>query len=584
VLARIVLAIARRLDDETLRGLVDRVFVRTKRAIEQSSTDPRGAQVTRLRAILGENRDTEVGKRFGFAEIQDFDDYRARVPIVSWDAVAPLVDRMLAGERGVLVAEDPYFYATTSGTTGRRKLVPVTASFVNECRETNRLLYRQTLKEIPQLLKGKRLSMRSPKTQDVGQGKQAGSITVALGGFEDEEGVLDAVPADVFVEDDFHKRYFLALRFALQERITVCAAVNPSTLALYAKTLAEHADALAVALETGALGADVDEPRGARLRARARKDVEAAARVRASAKDHGAARMRDVFPHLAGLVCWKGGSAPWYLKKLEASYGTLPILDYGYVATEGCFGAPVSAQSADSVLVPHAHVIELAPLEFLEDVRAGRASTVLLHEAEVGREYVPIVTTGAGLYRYDMNDVVRVTGKLCDPKRGAPLVVFQHKAGAMASITGEKVGEAHVVAAAARARIAADGFVCAPALPPGDSVPFWLLALDSGAAEVSDAQLQDVAARMDAALREENLEYEAKRSSLRLEHMRAARLPAHAIARMRERRVKAGAPDAHVKIPHVSADGRLLLELGLEQSAPALAVLMPCRVAPEGAS
>jgi hypothetical protein len=41
--------------------------------------------------------------------------------------------------------------------------------------------------------------------------------------------------------------------------------------------------------------------------------------------------------------------------------------------------------------------------------------------------------------------------------------------------------------------------------------------------------------------------------------------------------VAGGAPDAHVKVPHVSPDGALLVELGLEQTAPELAAQLPCR-------
>ena len=122
----VALAIANHLSDERLTGLVDTVFVRTRRAFEQAIADPRAAQQARLRSLLAENAQTEIGRRHGFAALKDLDDYRKAVPRCSWDDVAPLVDRMVAGERGLLVAEDPFFYATTSGTTGRRKLLPVT--------------------------------------------------------------------------------------------------------------------------------------------------------------------------------------------------------------------------------------------------------------------------------------------------------------------------------------------------------------------------------------------------------------------------------------------------------------------------
>lgn len=586
MLARLALSVAQSFSAARLARLVEVVFVRTRKELERAVADPRRAQEERLRKILLENADTEVGRRFGFREIRDLDEYRRKVPLCRWDDVAPLVDRMIAGERNVLVSEAPFFYATTSGTTGRRKLIPVTSSFVNECRVANKLLYRSTLAAMPQLLKGKRLSMRSPKVEDLAPGIQAGSITVALGGgFDDEEGLFDAVPVDVFFVEDFEARYFLALRFALQERVTVCSAVNPSTLLLFARTLAERGEELARALDDGALGVDpslVPAARRARLEERARKDAKAAARVRESGRLHGHPRMSDVFPELAGLVCWKGGSAPWYVAKLEESYGELPVLDYGYCASEGCFGAALSTETASSVLLPHGHVIELIPEEAIDDVRAGRASTMLLEEAEVGRRYFVVVTTGAGLYRYEMNDVIEVTGHIGK----APLAVFRHKGGAMASVTGEKVGESHVVAAMAhvqrRASMEVAGFVASPLLPEGDHSPRYVLAVDPGDQGFDDAALVDFASSFDEALRAENEEYDAKRKSLRLDPAVCVVLPRDAIRAFRARRVAAGAPDAHVKVPHVSPDGSLLLELGLEATAPDTAARLPCRVGVAG--
>lgn len=586
MLSRLALTLASWLPDETLGRLADVIFTRTRKQLDRAVANPRAAQEARLQKILLENAGTEVGRRHRFSQLTNLDEYRREVPLTRWDDLEPLVARMVAGERGLLVHEAPFFYATTSGTTGRRKLIPVTSSFVEECRVANKLLYRATLAAMPQLLKGKRLSLRSPHVEELAPGVQAGSITVALGGgFEEEEGILDAVPVDVFGVSEFDARYFLALRFALQERVTVCSAVNPSTLLLFSRTLAERSEELALALENGVIGVDdslvPDPARRARLSARARVDEDAARRIRESTARHGRARMRDAFPNLAGLVCWKGGSAPWYLEKLKGSYGELPVLDYGYCASEGCFGAALSPDTSSSVLLPHGHVIELAPEDSIEDVRAGRASTVLLDEAVVGQRYFVIVTTSAGLYRYEMNDVVEVTGKL----GLAPLVVFRHKGGAIASITGEKVGESHVVAAMARAQqavaFACVGFVAGPMLSDGDAQPRWVIAVDPGNDHgphgVDEGGLAALAASFDRALCDVNEEYAAKRKSLRLEPALAVALPPDAVRAFRARRVAAGAPDAHVKVPHVSADGRLLLELGLEATAPAIAERLPCR-------
>lgn len=544
-------AVVSRFSDDGVRRLGARVFARSTRALNAAVNDPRAAQAARLRAIVSENQATLRGKELGFAAVAAdadvLDAYRRAVAFVDWDDVSPYVERMVAGEPAVLTAESPIYYATTSGTTGRRKLIPVTSSFVNECKVSNRLLYRTMLQAMPGIVRGKRLNLRSPKTEKLSPTAEAGSITVALGGGDGSD--FDAVPAAVCGVADFDARYFLALRAALQARITVCSAINPSMLHLFAETLATHAEALAASLDSGVVdrGVDVDVAW--------RKDPAAARRVRDSAMEHGRARMRDAFPELRGLVTWKGGASSFWLERLRQSYGPLPTLDYGYAASEGCFGAPVDVDGpgggAASLLLPHGHVVELLPIG--SDGEPARES-VWLHEAEAGASYAVVVTTSSGLYRYRMHDVVDVVGHV----GRAPLVVFRHKLGTMCSITGEKLGEAHIARALSTLGYTGSGVCLAPAYRD-TAAPGYVAA-------VADDVHVDAAA-FDAALMRENEEYEAKRKSLRLAPLVVAPVPARAFARWRANKVSAGAPEAHVKLPTLSKDGRALVDLGVDDDA-----------------
>lgn len=579
-----------------------------------AANDVEGAQRQRLLTQIERSKGTAFGIAHDFQSILDAPDpvvaFRNRVPVQTWDDVDPWVQRMVEGESNVLTPEEVFFYATTSGTTGHRKLIPITSAFVEEARVTTRVLARTTLTQIPGAVQGKRLQMRSPGVEEIRPGVFAGSITVALAGTipgtddeQQEKGALDALPAAVFEVDDFRSRYFLCLRLAASEDVRLVSAINPSTLLLFAQTLAERGEEIAAALDAGELGSDLDvtDALRKRLQPYAKQDKDAAERIRESARKHGHARMCDLFPNIAGLVCWKGGSAPWYVARLPKSYGDVPVLDYGYAASEGLFGAPLSTEGAASALLPHGHFFE-----FFHVDDADLLEPKSLHELRIGERYEVVVTTGAGLFRYRMFDVIEVVGKTKDTtvdddeddnprvprrekKEGIPLVVFRQKAGAMASVTGEKLGEAHVIAAMARlaadidapqAKSAVVGVCVAPLLPAvgaTDAVPRYLIALDvMEGADVDATDLDDFAVAFDAALAKENLEYEAKRSSLRLGPAIATRLPLNAFAQHRAKRVAAGAPDAHVKIPHVSADGRLLLDLGLKETAPDLAAQLPC--------
>ena len=60
---------------------------------------------------------------------------------------------------------------------------------------------------------------------------------------------------------------------------------------------------------------------------------------------------------------------------------------------------------------------------------------------EVGRRYFVFVTTGSGLYRYDMNDIVEVVGL----HERTPLIRFIQKGKGVVSFTGEKLYETQVI-------------------------------------------------------------------------------------------------------------------------------------------
>lgn len=544
-LAGVAKGLLGRLGDDSLRSLVGFGFSRTRAQLLTAARDPKAAQTAKLLELMGRQQDTVQGRALGLAGVRTLDDLRAKVPFSDWDSTAPLVERMVAGEENVLVPGRPIYYATTSGTTGRRKLIPVTSEFVAECRVANRVLYRSMLLAMPGIIRGKRLGMRSPATEKLSDVAEAGSITVALGGGVEDDNLLDAVPTAVFGMRDFGLRYRLALRFALQERITVASAINPSTLHLYASTLVDAADALARGLDDGGFGVDddgLDDVTRASLRPRLRKAPEAARRLRESAERHGAPRMIDVFPELQGLVTWKGGASSWWLERLRASFGEVPVLDYGYAASEGCFGAPLSTEGAASMLLPHGHLVELLPEGETDPTR-----TVFLDEAEPGGRYEVIVTTSAGLVRYRMHDIVEVTGRF----ERAPLAVFRHKAGTMCSITGEKLGEAHVATALAAVGFTGAGIVLTPSYPEGGGTPGYRALVEQGA--VVDAGA--FARALDEALQDANEEMQAKRRSQRLAPLVVETVPAGAFAAWRRRRVDQGAPDAHVKTPLLSVDG-----------------------------
>lgn len=125
----------------------------------------------------------------------------------------------------------------------------------------------------------------------------------------------------------------------------------------------------------------------------------------------------------------RGGSLALYAEKLKKYCGDLPFNNTGYAASESLMAMPLEMSALDAVLLPKSCLFEFLPVD------APPGSRPLLMDAlEVGKDYEVIITNLAGLYRYRMYDVVRVTGYY----QKTPKVEFLYRSNLVLNITGEK--------------------------------------------------------------------------------------------------------------------------------------------------
>src|SRR5271154_6491130 len=101
--------------------------------------------------------------------------------------------------------------------------------------------------------------------------------------------------------------------------------------------------------------------------------------------------------------------------------------DAGYMASEGVFSIPLNDDNPDGVLTLHSNFYEFVP-----EHEFGRpdARALLAHEIEPGQNYHVVISTTGGLYRYAMNDVIRVAGM----EAGSPTLRFLYKGGNVQNI------------------------------------------------------------------------------------------------------------------------------------------------------
>ena len=344
--------------------------------------------------------------------------------------------------------------------------------------------------------------------------------------------VLPAETADI---GDYETRYLIMAVYGLAEPgVTCVGTANPSTLVRLQTLIQEHAEALLRAVHDGSLpgiassGSLTPAP----------NPIRAAALARLLAA-RGTLTYADIWPNLRAVVTWTGGSCKVPLARLAAS---LPpgaaVVELGYLASE--FQGTVNLDAGTNLCVPTLcdTLFEFAERESRE---TGRGDFLLLHELAEGREYYVFVTTPDGLYRYDMNDIVRVTGWL----NGTPCLEFVQKGKGVTSITGEKLYEGQVVdavmAETARLGAGAEFFV----MLADEEASGYTLFIETGAA---GAELADA---LDRRLRVTNVEYDAKRDSGRLAPVRVQALRPGAGAAYRAERVAQGQRDAQFKYVHL---------------------------------
>jgi len=111
-------------------------WVNTKRLhqIDLFRKYPVDVQRETLFKLLDEAKDTQVGKEYGFSEIQSFHEFQDRVPVRNYEAYKPLISRVMEGEQNLFWPSEIKWFAKSSGTTNdKSKFIPVSWESLEDC-------------------------------------------------------------------------------------------------------------------------------------------------------------------------------------------------------------------------------------------------------------------------------------------------------------------------------------------------------------------------------------------------------------------------------------------------------------------
>jgi hypothetical protein len=517
---------------------------------DAATWDPAAAQKDKLLQIIHRNRETVYGREHDFAHIQSVEDFRARVPANSYETLGPYVERMMGGERNVLTADVPLMFATTSGTTGRSKFIPVTPSYLHEYSQGIHIHTYRIFADFRDVLEGRAVvSASSDEEGRTEGGLPYGAISGYLSRTQpDFVRRFYVLPYEICKVKQIEQKYYLTLLYALGADVRYLLTPNPSSLLLLAEKMTVHAEELIHDIRRGSVSPPfLPDNAPPQLTARLHADPARAAELQAILRRTGRLLPAEAWPNLRVVSCWKGGTMPLYLSKLPNWYGDVPIRDLGYMASEGRGATPLVNSGCGGVLSVTSHFFEFVP----EEQRDSESPDFLTaDELESNHQYFVYFTTSAGLYRYDINDLIRVV----DFYHQTPVVQFVRKGGGISSITGEKLTESQVTGALLDV-VGRDGYDIDhfTAYVEWGDPPRYAFCVEAGP-DLGTETARAFLGAMDAALRAHNEEYETKRDSQRLGHPVLKRVAAGSYLAMKQKRVAAGAPEAQVKIPQLSTD------------------------------
>lgn len=95
---------------------------------------PHDVQEELFRRLIKEASATEFGKKYGFGDIETIAQYRERVPVFTYEKLFPFIERLMRGEQNILWPTEITWFSKSSGTTNQRsKFIPVSQEALEEC-------------------------------------------------------------------------------------------------------------------------------------------------------------------------------------------------------------------------------------------------------------------------------------------------------------------------------------------------------------------------------------------------------------------------------------------------------------------
>ncbi|KAK5784964.1 Uncharacterized protein F383_10696 [Gossypium arboreum] len=493
--------------------------------IEEMTKNVDSVQERILGEILSRNADTEYLKRFQLNGATDRDTFKSKVPVVTYEDLQPEIQRIANGDKSPILSSHPISeFLTSSGTSaGERKLMPTIHEELNRRQLLYSLLMPVMNLYVPGLDKGKGLYFLFIKAETKTPGGLLARPVLTSYYKSDHFKSRPYDPFNVYTSpnetilcpDSIQSMYAQMLcGLIMREEVLRVGAVFASGLLKAIRFLQVNWKQFAYDIETGTLNPKVTDPSVRECMSKILKpNPELAAFItKECSEENWECIITRIWPNTKYLDVIVTGAMAQYIPTLEYYSGGLPMACTMYASSECYFGLNLKPMCKPSevsyTIMPNMAYFEFLPHDDSSAQDSSRDSPprlVDLADLEVGKEYELIVTTYAGLCRYRVGDILRVTGF----HNAAPQFRFIRRKNVLLSIDSDKTDESELQQAIENASVLLKEFNTSVVeytsyadtkQIPGHYVIYWELFVKDAANAPTDEVLSQCCFQMEESL------------------------------------------------------------------------------------
>jgi len=432
-------------------------------SIEQWMNDPVTTQYGVWQDLLAAGQYTEFGRKYHFSQIQSLQEFKKQIPVHEYEDLKPYIDRMMNGEENVLWNTPVQWFAKSSGTTSdKSKFIPISEESLkeNHYKASKDVLsfYYATHPE-SDLLTGKSLVIGgSHQINQLNEEVHYGDLSaVVMQNSPFWTNWIRTPELSIILMDEWETKIEKLAQSTITENVTSMAGV-PTWLIVLLKRILEIT---------------------------------------------GKSSIKEVWPSLE-LYMHGGVSFVPYKKQFEQLIGKPINYLEMYNASEGFFaGQDDITKDGMLLMCDHGTFYEFMPVE---ETDKKNPRTLQLNEVEIGKNYALVITTNGGLWRYLIGDTIQFT--CLHPYRIKVSGRLKHYINAFGEeVIIDNTDKAIAIACKHTDAIAKD-YTAAPVYfcEQANGAHEWLIEF-----EKEPVDLQKFAYELDAALKNINSDYEAKR-------------------------------------------------------------------------